>query len=252
MGQIQVQSIMSLFIEMRSRGQGIASGTAIVGRSPNGRPALLTNYHNVSGRNSITGAVLDPQARIPDELAILHVTSTTNNGIRWDKMFEPLQDDAGAPRWKEHPQFGPRVDAVALPLTDVDEVVLNPYLGPGAQPSAPIRYGPAEVVSVVGFPFGMTGGAAFALWATGFVASEPAVDLDDLPLFLIDCRSRQGQSGSPVIALRSGMVTYENGNSGHRRCSVPIPRLVLGTGEQGVRSWPRVEGVGAARHSCHP
>jgi hypothetical protein len=52
------------------------------------------------------------------------------------------------------------------------------------------------------------------VWATGFVASEPAVNYNDLPVFLIDCRSRPGQSGSAVIAYRSGgMVALEDGSS---------------------------------------
>ena len=40
----------------------------------------------------------------------------------------------------------------------------------------------------------------FAIWSTGYIASEPATDYKDLPSFLIDCRARPGQSGSLVIA----------------------------------------------------
>jgi hypothetical protein len=42
------------------------------------------------------------------------------------------------------------------------------------------------------------------VWATGFVASELGIDFNNLPRFLIDCRARHGQSGSAVIAHRSG------------------------------------------------
>lgn len=37
---------------------------------------------------------------------------------------------------------------------------------------------------------------------TGFIATEPDLDYDRLPMFLIDCRTRKGNSGSPVIAHR--------------------------------------------------
>lgn len=50
------------------------------------------------------------------------------------------------------------------------------------------------------FHSGSRGGGAFAIWTRGFIASEPEVDLNDLPVFLIDARTRPGQSGSPVIA----------------------------------------------------
>jgi hypothetical protein len=67
-------------------------------------------------------------------------------------------------------------------------------------------------VSVVGFPFGLTAGGALAVWATGFIATDPDVDYAGLPVFLIDCRSRQGQSGSAVIAHRTGgAVATETG-----------------------------------------
>ena len=46
----------------------------------------------------------------------------------------------------------------------------------------------------------------------GFVATDPDIDYDHLPIFLIDCRSRQGQSGSAVIAHRTrDAVSTEHG-----------------------------------------
>ena len=62
-----------------------------------------------------------------------------------------------------------------------------------------LRTQPAQRVSVVGFPFGERTGASFAVWATGFIASEPEINHGGRPVFLIDCRTREGQSGSPVI-----------------------------------------------------
>lgn len=45
------------------------------------------------------------------------------------------------------------------------------------------------------------------------MASEPDVDFNEMPIFLIDCRSRQGQSGSPVVAhFGPGMVPTMQGN----------------------------------------
>ncbi len=205
---------MSLFIEMHRNGHAIATGTGIIGLSPSGRPALLTNWHNVTGKRPDTGALLDERGgRVPDELRILHLAALPGSDIGWVQQSERLYNDDQTPRWLEHPIHGNKVDAVALPLGELDGVRLLPYLGPSvAQPS--IAFGPADVVSVIGFPFGLTGGGGMAIWATGFVASEPQVDQDGLPLFLVDCRARQGQSGSAVIAFRSGGgVAMENGDT---------------------------------------
>ena len=69
-------------------------------------------------------------------------------------------------------------------------------------------------MSVIGFPFGIQAGGSLAVWATGFVASEPDIDFNNLPVFLIDCRSRPGQSGSAVVSYRSGgMVRMDDGSS---------------------------------------
>ncbi|MCX5721117.1 MAG: hypothetical protein NT179_03685 [Nitrospirae bacterium] len=112
--------------------------------------------------------------------------------------------------WIEHPDLGGRADFVALPLTQTDGIQLYPYtLGVG---DPAILIAPAEVVSVVGFPFALTAGGYLAVWATGFVATDHDINYNGLPVFLIDCRSRQGQSGSAVIAHRpGGAVATEQG-----------------------------------------
>jgi len=79
---------------------------------------------------------------------------------------------------------------------------MHPYDVTGSAPA--LKAGPSDGVSIVGFPFGLRGGGLLAIWTRGFIASEPDVDLNDLPLFLVDARTRPGQSGSPVIAYSSG------------------------------------------------
>ena len=164
------------------------------------------NRHIVTGRRQDTGQPLSPTAGIPNEIVVFHNRATLLG--QWVPRVEPLYR-AGAPLWIEHPSLGARADFVALPLININDVQFYPYtLGVG---DPTILIAPAEIVSVVGFPFGISAGGCLAIWATGFVASEPAVDFNDLPVFLIDCRSRQGQSGSAVIAHRTGgAVATEN------------------------------------------
>ena len=139
------------------------------------------------------------------------VQNRLNRLGEWVSRTEKLYSQ-DKPRWIEHPQLKEKADFVALPLTQIEDVHFYPY--DPASPGPNIYVGTADSVSVVGFPFGMTAGGAFAVWATGFLASEPQIDFDGLPVCLIDCRSRQGQSGSPVIAYRSGgMVAMIDGGS---------------------------------------
>lgn len=191
-------SVKSLLLQMRFNGQDLSTGTGFVANAPRG-PVLITNRHNVTGRHQETGAPLSRTGGVPNEIVILH--NRANLLGQWVPRIEPLYR-AEAPLWIEHPVLGPRADFVALPLTQLGDVQLYPYtLGVG---DPQLLLGPAEIVSVVGFPFGLTAGGGLAIWATGFIATELAIDYGNLPIFLVDCRSRPGQSGSAVIAHRAG------------------------------------------------
>jgi hypothetical protein len=220
MGTIAKPSVQSLLIEMRFNGQGLSTGTAFVVDTPTQGPHLVTNRHNVTGRHQATGEPLSKTGGIPSHIAIVH--NRKGQLGQWVQRIEPLFSDAKA-RWVEHPALGSKADFVALKLTDLNDVDLFPYdLAPEGNQ---IRVGPADTVSVIGFPFGMTAGGAFAVWATGFLASEPEVDFDNLPIQLIDCRSRQGQSGSPVLAFRSGgAVPMSDGSTA--MFTGPVERLI--------------------------
>ncbi len=200
MSSILLQSIQPLFLEMRFNGNALSSGTGFVVESAKG-PLLITNLHNVTGRNPHTGQPLSPTGGIPNQILVLH--NKKDRLGEWTPRVEQILDSKGRPLWREHPTLGKRADIVALPLTSIQDVQLYPVNISEGTP--PIPFAPSDYVSVVGFPFGLKPGlAGIAIWATGFIASEPFGNYDDLPVFLIDCRGRPGQSGSPVILHRNG------------------------------------------------
>ncbi len=196
---IRRPSVQSLYIEMGINGNKLSSGTAFVVETAKG-PHLITNRHNVTGRDQNTGEPLSRTAGIPNQIKIFHNASTGLGA--WQSAIEPLLRPDGGPRWVEHPSLGARADFVALPLVQTAGISLVPHSLKHTGPDFVV--GPADTVSVIGFPFGVAAGGLFAVWATGFVASEPDVDIDGLPVMYIDCRSRPGQSGSPVLAYRWG------------------------------------------------
>lgn len=199
MTKIAPPSVQSLLIKMLFNGQLLSTGTAFVVSAVNG-PLLITNRHNVTGRRQDNDKPMSKTGGIPNEIEIVH--NTKGKLGNWCGVFEPILDSDDNPLWVEHPIHGKNVDFVALPLTNLNNVELYPY--ELDDPGPDIFVGPADSLSVVGFPFGIQAGGSFAVWATGFMASEPNIDYNGLPVFLIDCRSRQGQSGSAVIAYRSG------------------------------------------------
>ena len=208
MNTIAQPSVQSLLLQVRFGEVVLGTATGFVVNSKRG-PVLITNRHVVTGRHQQTGQPMSKTAGIPDNLVVWH--NHTDKLGQWVATIEPLYA-GGQPLWREHPHLGTKADIVALPITTLSNVHIYPY--DPAIPGPDMLVGPSDVVSVVGFPFGKAGGGLFAIWATGFMAMEPVAEFDDLPVWLIDCRSRPGQSGSPVISYRSGgAVAMANGST---------------------------------------
>ena len=128
----------------------------------------------------------------------------------------------GRPLWLEHPAQGRGIDVVALPLTRTTGVDLYPYVP--SNPGPGIVIGPSETLSIIGFPFGRTVVGGLGIWVQGAIATEPAVNFDDKPCFLIDSRTRSGQSGSPVITYRT--TGYQTQNSAMVVSTAPAEQFV--------------------------
>lgn len=210
-------SFQSLLLQTRAGQQTLSSATGFIVLRSNAAPILITNWHVLTGRHIETHQPLHSSAAVPDTVQIAHNVRDSLGAWVW--KTERLYDDTGRPRWIEHPVHKSRVDVVGLPLTDSDDdVVLYPYSCTGATGHdveslpAPLKWGPSDFVNIIGFPFGWTGGGCLGIWVQGAVATEPQVNFEDLPRFLIDSRTREGQSGSPVVIYkRNGWVTLEDG-----------------------------------------
>lgn len=204
--EILEQSLRSIFISLQVNGVDLATGTGFILKAKSCY-VLVTNRHNVTGEDNNTGFALSTSLQVPDSIVISH---NSKAGIgTWVNRKENLYA-SGKPLWYEHPTLKDKADFVALPLTQLDDVAFYPY---DLNQKNNMVIKPTDVVSVVGFPFGLTVGGRLGIWATGFISSEPEVDYQDLPIFLIDCRTRKGQSGSPVIAHRNPGAPYYNGNN---------------------------------------
>lgn len=192
-------SIQSLHLEMEFDCNVISSGTGFVIQH-NDKYYLITNRHNVTGRDNFTGEPLDKiNAAIPNKIGIWH--NKKNCLGSWEKKVESILTETGKPKWFEHPFLSAKADFVALPLTEKQSIDIYPYELEDYNEFEALN--PTDIVSVIGFPFGLASNGKFAIWATGFIASELSIPYNNLPIFLIDCRTRQGQSGSAVVFHRN-------------------------------------------------
>ena len=209
---VELPSLKSLFIEMYFGDQLLSTGTAILAaRSKESRCVVITNRHNVTGLHQDTGKCLSKMLGTPDSIVIHFHRSQPNVG-EWLKVKLPLYRDDKSPYWIEHPRLGAKADLVALNVNWGGDVICLPYYTEIDLDRVGMIVSPAEPISVIGFPFGLSTSGKLPVWATGFLAQELSLVTDENPVFLVDCRTRQGQSGSPVIAFRtSGYRSITNG-----------------------------------------
>ena len=203
-GYLHGLSGVSRYVRMYYGQTPLAHGTCFFVMSADG-PVLVTNRHNFTGRNNITGEPLRKDCAIPDH-AVVTIYSPHEVHCHIDLVDHKNPQE---PAWTEHPTLGAKADIIALPVKEMNNIV-------GDNDSVLLqndwhRWEVGSELHVIGYPYGQIGGP-FPIWSKGSIASEPDVDVAGLPVFLIDCRTRPGQSGSPVFAhFRAGDVIQHNG-----------------------------------------
>jgi hypothetical protein len=218
--EIAIPSYGSVFVRLtrfdsesaEDKEQG--SGTAFIASNGPGS-FLVTNWHVLTGSNPETG---EQRGYIPDTIWVdfhsddVEIPSTHRY---------PLYDAQRTPLWLVHPERGHAVDIAALPFALGGSWGIHPgravriesYRLDGSPHEILIE--PTTDVSVIGYPFGQRSAGTLGIWTRGTVATEPELPYQGDPVFLIDCRAREGQSGSPVIAYRPShtMTRLTNGHT---------------------------------------
>lgn len=164
---------------------------------------LITNWHNITVRDPLTGQPIDKMRGTIPTFVRAHFLEL----VRTEKgdAFRPLGtfhndfpiETGSADSWLMH-QDGQAIDIAALRLEEDARrhiVPINDAVG---------VYDPVlEVGSelyIVGFPRGLKPVGNFPIWKRGSIASEPRWQARLERCFWIDAATRGGMSGSPVVA----------------------------------------------------
>lgn len=200
-------SAQSLFLETYFNEYKLSQATGFF-ITKNNRNYLITNFHVLSGRDPETLKPIHPSAGIPNLIRILHHHGP--NLGHWKFETYPLVDKNNDPLWLSHPTLK-AIDVLALPLdiVDSDTQIFPLDLNLADTDLVPV---PAMPVSIIGFPMGMAAGGAWPIWKTGHIATDPDIDYDGRPSFLIDATTREGMSGSPVVIRLNGGYKTKNGS----------------------------------------
>jgi hypothetical protein len=169
------------------------------------RTYLVTNWHNLSGRNPLTDKAIHSWAAIPDRVQFWVYKRMSEPDAQGDIPTKyPVdvklcESDWSEPNWFEHPTLGRRVDVAAIDVTEAIEGFQINHAN-SVESDAVLDVTVSQDVFVIGFPFGKIANAPAPVWKRGTVALDPTFDPEGLPKMFVDTATREGMSGSVVVA----------------------------------------------------
>ncbi len=174
---------------------------------------FVSNWHVVSGRDADTLQCLDKNAAIPNKL---HVFLPINDGgvvFDGDYVEIDLYDEEGNEAWYSMEKDGKMIDIAIIPLKEsFNKYILN--IEDAEEPfNEKVSLNIADEIYIIGFPFGRIGGD-LPIWKKASVASEPSVDLNEMPYYFADTATRSGMSGSPVVLYEKRPIVIAEGLQG--------------------------------------
>ncbi|HLE57716.1 MAG TPA: trypsin-like peptidase domain-containing protein [Rhodothermia bacterium] len=169
---------------------------------------LVTNFHVLTG-----SAPAEKKPPIGDSITFeFHRSVDNTSDLKTVQM--PLFTKDGQPVW---------ISSTTSPDADMAAILIPLQASIGCQvncisrewaDSGKLKVRPTSTVTLVGYPYGYYDTKnALPIWKTGSVASEPDVDFEGQPLFLVDISAFPGMSGSPAFAISYGMYETEDGST---------------------------------------
>lgn len=167
---------------------------------------LVTNYHVLTGHapseihNSVIGDHITFQ---------IHKSPTNPSDVATYTI--PLYVD-GKRTWFTNPTYHQADLAVISLPASFFYGLQRIFCVTKGHIDAPLVIRPSSTISVIGYPHGYYDTTnCLPVWKTGSIASEPLIDFEGKPLFLIDVSAFSGMSGSPVFAISYGTYEMEEG-----------------------------------------
>lgn len=188
----------------------LSSGTAFV-YARSDQHYLITNWHNVSGRNPLTGQCLSETLALPDMITTMFREAHNPGACRREQVEIYRDSRMAEPLWYEHPIHKSSVDVVAIPLPQEFVTKYRLFAINAISFDCGFKEEVADEAFVVGYPFFEMTYLQLPIWKRASIASEPDVDIDQLPKMFIDTATRPGLSGSPVVMRRIGIHGMKDG-----------------------------------------
>jgi hypothetical protein len=203
---VDVQSLMTTPVWLFNGARQVSQGTGFFFANMRGEMVetvfLVTNYHVLTGRPP--GST---QPRTGDRIRFaLH--DDQNDLEKFSEYEMPLYDARGNPIWISSTEF-PNADLVLVPLPQRPAPL---YVFQEAHTRFDMKIRVSSGATLLGYPYGFFDRRhLLPIWKTGHIATEPDVNFEGEPTFLVDVSAFPGMSGSPVLAVATGIYEAEDG-----------------------------------------
>lgn len=204
--RIDQYSTASLALSMYFDGTHLSTGTAFAWSGSRGL-FLVTNWHNLSGKNPQTGECLSSMASEPNSVEIT-CFAKGNLSAAVSAKFK-IRDNDNNPTWIIHNEFGKKIDIAAIAIKESPEFDIFPI---NKMPNMLLSMEVGQEIFILGYPYSKSA-ASLPIWKKASFASEPKYISEDQPWIYVDTASRPGMSGSPVIRRSWSSHSLENGST---------------------------------------
>lgn len=213
---VEPVSLMTTPVYLFQGNRQISQGTGFFYGVPNTSNVidtvfLVTNYHVVTGNS--------PNTNLParGDRVVFYLHTDKQDPSRVKQIALPLYSTAGAPQWEQSEEH-PDADVVLVPLPAESYAGIQMFVFVDSHTRGKITIRPTSPATLLGYPYGFSDDVnRLPVWKTGHVASEPNVDFQGKPAFLVDVSAFPGMSGSPVLAVANGVYEDDQGTMGMGR-----------------------------------
>ncbi len=206
---------------------------------------IVTAWHNITGRHADTLEFLNDYASAPNNVLATYRVWSEELKLLFPHSVEIPLEDQDSTFYLVHPEGYPRRDVAVIPIDIYKPSKMHGRLSNGEDHSynLPMSYpisengrtqvvpiqrffpnnpqvredylswlGQADELFIPGYPKGITDYTGQPLWKRASVASSVLRGWESQPKFLVDCASRQGMSGAPVMMYnKSGVIQFGTG-----------------------------------------
>ena len=154
----------------------------------------------MTGSHIDTLKPLHARGALPDRL--IYKLNGKDNVIPLFENFDSNEQKyIGKEVWLEHPTHKSKVDIVAIPINQPSVNIKPPLSHTWSMTNIKITI--AMDAFILGFPLNINA-MGTPIWKRATIASEPMLNMENVPMFYVDTATRNGMSGAPVFLLTSG------------------------------------------------